>query len=176
MPGQDYASQPNSAQAQAGALACSCPFCIIASIFLGMLLSPAINTLADDARACCGVALVRDCSQQAVWKKPTHFRKNVGENTHVDVSCNGEPLLIFVFWAREWALLALFVSIDVGLENNLLSLGCSCTWFTLFDGWILHNGRASSGFTVPLFVHSVSIEEVPSSDFNLSSLGISAFK
>lgn len=88
----------------------------------------------------CGAALARDCCQQAVWKKPTHVMEKVGESAHMDGSCSGEPLLVFVFRAREWALLSLFVSIGVGLEINLLNLGCSSTWLTVLDEFCIMAG------------------------------------
>lgn len=60
-------------------------------------------------------------------EKNTYFREKVGGSTHTGVSCSGAPLLIFFFEATEWTLLALFIRIGIGLDLNLLNLGCSCT-------------------------------------------------
>lgn len=133
--GQGCAGKPNSAQAQAGAWVCCYPF------FLGMVLSPAISTLADDVEA-------RFVEQH--WPGTVRNRQ-CGKTYLFQGKCERASIwvwvvLIFVFRAREWALLALFISMGIELEISLLNLGCSWSWLTLFDWWILHNGRASSGW------------------------------
>lgn len=71
VPGQGCARKPNSAQAEH-----CCPFCI----FLGMLSSPAVSTLADDVRAVCVAALAQACSHQSVWKTHQLHGKRVSDH------------------------------------------------------------------------------------------------
>lgn len=84
---QGLAGKSNSIQA--GALACCCPFCIIVSIFLGMVLSPVVSTLVDDVRALCEASLAQACSHQSVWKSPV----SVWEITKMDISWSRAPVL-----------------------------------------------------------------------------------